>query len=462
MPRPKVIVVGGGFGGLNTARHLARAAVDVTLIDRTNHHLFQPLLYQVATAGLTVPEIAVPIRGIFDGQRNVRTLFGEVVGVDLEAHTVELGDGTTHPYDYLVLAAGARTDFRGNASWEELTVGLKTATDALTIRNRVLRNFELAESETDDTRRRALLTSVVVGGGATGVELAGALSELSRRVLLRDFRTIDPSMIRVVLAERADRLLLAFDPKLSAKAKSQLEELGVEVMLGSGVKAIDEAGVTLENGERIDSGLVTWTSGVKPVPLASAIATTRSPRDHIIVEQDCSLPGHPEVFAIGDMAAFKSGDDWLPGLAPVAIQQGRFVARIIAREVKLTVKDSPNAPLKRPAFKYLDKGSMATVGRSRAVMQYRGLTWSGFIAWLAWLVVHLLFLVSFRSRVLVLWEWIGAYIANHRGARIIEEAWAPQPAPSQTNPSVKAESPPERTLQGTEWRQRGTRIGRPS
>lgn len=462
MQRKKVIVVGGGFGGLNTARALKRAPVDITLIDRTNHHLFQPLLYQVATAGLTVPEIAVPIRGVFNRQRNVHTLFGEVTGVDLEARFVTLASGLTLPYDYLVVSAGARTNYFGNNAWEELTVGLKTVNDALTVRHRILHNFELAEQEPDDVKRRALLTSVVIGGGATGVELAGALSELSRRVLLKDFRTIDPSMIRVILVERADKVLGAFHPKLSAAGKRQLEELGVEVRLGVGVTNIDKKGVVLGD-DRIDSGLVAWTSGVTSAPLASAITAERDRQNRVFVEADCTIPKHPEVFVIGDMAAFKSGDDFLPGLAPVAMQQGRYVGRIIATETRA------NATAPRKPFVYFDKGTMATVGRSRAVMQYKNIHVSGFIAWLAWLFIHLMFLVSFRSRVLVLYEWIWAYVANKRGARILEEPWSVNGRPGEVNAPLAeqklhhdAAHPPERTLQGTQWVQTGTRSRRPS
>ncbi|MBC7792589.1 MAG: NAD(P)/FAD-dependent oxidoreductase [Clostridia bacterium] len=467
MPRPKVVVVGGGFGGLNTARKLARAPVDVTLVDRTNHHLFQPLLYQVATAGLSVPEVAVPIRGIFNKQRNVKTLFGEVVSVDVDARLVKLGSGVSLPYDYLVLAAGARTDYRGNDSWEELAIGLKTATDALNVRHRILHNFELAESENHEGRRKALLTSVVIGGGATGVELAGALSELSRRVLLRDFRTLQPSMVRVVLIERADRVLGNFHPKLSKAGKRQLEELGVEVLVSTSVTGIDKQGVVLGE-DRIDSGLVAWTSGVKTVPLATAVAAERDHQDRIIVGDDCAIPGHPEAFVIGDMAAFKSGDGWLPGLAPVAMQQGRYVAKLIRREMRAArnVDESGEprrSPPSRKPFVYFDKGSMATVGRSRAVMQYRGFHWSGFIAWMAWLVVHLLFLVSFRSRILVLYEWIFAYVANRRGARIIEGPWSINGRPGEANAPLPEQkigltgSPPQRPLTATDWRQNGAR-----
>lgn len=459
--RPRVIVVGGGFGGLNTARALSRAAVDITLIDRTNHHLFQPLLYQVATAGLTVPEIAVPIRGVFDKQRNVKTLFGEVTSVALAERRVHLASGDTLDYDYLVVAAGTRTNYFGNDQWAQLTVGLKSATDALTVRHRILRNFELAEQESDENKRRALLTSVIIGGGATGVELAGALSELSRRVLLRDFRTLNPNMIRVVLVERSDRVLTAFQPKLSAAAQRQLEQLGVEVRLGVGVTAIDKQGVAL-GSERIASGLVAWTTGVTPVPLAAAMGAERDQQGRIVVGNDCSIAEHPEAFVIGDMASFKSGDATLPGLAPVAIQQGRYVAGLIAREVR----HGERARTARKPFRYLDKGSMATVGRSRAVMQYRGLSWSGFVAWLAWLAVHLLFLVSFRSRVLVLYEWIWAYVANHRGARIIEEPWGVIGRAHEPNAPLLEQQlhdgARERIPTSTAWKQTGTRHGRPS
>ncbi len=462
MARPRVIVVGGGFGGLTIARGLKRAPVDVTLIDQTNHHLFQPLLYQVATAGLSLPEIAVPIRSIFDGQPNVRTLYGEVTGVDLETRQVKTADGVVFPYEYLVIAAGMRTNYFGHDSWKEHSFGLKTAEDALALREHVLRNFELAEATADADKRRTLLTSVVIGGGPTGVELAGAISELSRRVLLRDFRRITGDMVRVILDERSPRVLGAFDERLSRAAQRQLAELGVELQLGRSVTNIDATGVTID-GHHLPAGTVAWTSGVAPVPLATRIATNRDRMQRIIVNPDCSLAGHSEVFAIGDIAAYvpQGSAEALPGLAPVAIQQARYVAKLIDREARARRNDdiedkrtSWQAPPRKP-FHYVDKGIMATVGRSRAVMQFKGLRWSGFFAWLAWLVVHIFFLVGFRTRVLVIAEWAWLYLRNARGSRIISEPWSPnfQPQPP-TRPSIKD------TPSGTNWTQGSN--GRPS
>ncbi len=428
MARARVIVVGGGFGGLNLARGLKRAPVDVTLIDQTNHHLFQPLLYQVATAGLSLPEIAVPIRAVFDKQPNVRTLYGEVTGVDLETRQVRVANGSVLPYDYLVLAAGARTNYYGHDAWSAHSFGLKTADDAIALRERILRNFELAEATDDLEKRRVLLTSVVIGGGPTGVELAGAISELSRRVLLRDFRTLKPDMVRVVLVERAPRVLTAFDERLSRSAQRQLEELGVELQLARSVTGIDATGVTID-GTHVLAGTVAWTSGVAPVPLAARIPAKRDGSQRLIVGPDCALPEHPEVFVIGDMAAFvpDGAEQALPGLAPVAIQQGRHVARLIDREARARgngeVDDKATNRPTRHAFHYVDKGIMATVGRSRAVMQFKGLRWSGFFAWLAWLVVHIYFLVGFRTRFLVILEWAWVYLRNASGSRIISEPW---------------------------------------
>ena len=461
MGRPRVIVVGGGFGGLNLARGLKRAPVDVTLIDQTNHHLFQPLLYQVATAGLSLPEIAVPIRAVFDSQPNVRTLYGEVTGVDLEMRHVKVANGAMLPYDYLVLAAGARTNYYGHDTWAAHSFGLKTADDAIALREHILRNFELAETTEDAQKRRVLLTSVIIGGGPTGVELAGAISELSRRVLLRDFRSLKPDMVRVVLVERSPRVLTAFDERLSRAAQRQLAEIGVELQLGRSVGAIDANGVIID-GKQVPAGTVAWTSGVAPVPLATRIAAKRDNTQRLIVGPDCSLPEHPEVFAIGDIAAFvpEGGQQALPGVAPVAIQQGRHVAKLIDREARARRNDDiedKNTSWQRPArrpFHYVDKGIMATVGRSRAVMQFKGLRWSGLMAWLAWLVVHIFFLVGFRTRFLVIMEWAWVYLRNARGSRIISQPWSGE---SERRP---AQNRVKDTPAATTWTH--TNNGRPS
>lgn len=419
--RPKVVIVGGGFGGLATAKALSGVAADVTLVDRSNHHLFQPLLYQVAMAGLSPADIAVPIRRVLRHQKNVRVLLGEVVRVDIEENELTLDDGTTLPFEYLVIAAGARTNYFGKEdTWRAHSLGLKTVDEALEIRRRVLIAFEAAERETDEDARKRLLTFVVIGGGPTGVEIAGALADLSRTVLADDFRAIDPKSARILLIEAADRLLPgAFDARLAERAKEQLAELGVEVLLGKKVEDIDEQGV-IAGGERVESSTVLWTAGVKGRGLARSLGVKLDGGDRVIVEQDCSLPEHPDVFAIGDIARFVPEGESAPlaGIAPVAAQQGRHVAIMIERRI---------AGKATEPFHYVDKGMMATIGRSRAVAQTLNgkLRLSGFLAWLAWLFVHIWFLIDFRNRLSVLFNWAWNYVSYRRGARLItgERSW---------------------------------------
>ena len=429
-----MVIVGGGFGGLAAARALRRARVRVTLIDRENHHLFQPLLYQVATAGLSPGDIAMPIRHVLRKHQDAHVLMGEVVAIDTQGREVVLEDGTRIAYDWLVVAAGTRTHYFGHDEWAEHARGLKSIEDALGIRERILLAFEAAERAADPKRRDELLNFVVIGAGPTGVEMAGAISELSRQTMLRDFRVIDPRMIRVILVEMADRVLPPFDERLSAKAKKQLEEIGVEVRTGAAVTDVDATGIRIGD-EHIPASTVVWASGVRPSPLAAALETPLE-RGAVRVEPDCSIPGHPEVFAIGDIAHLvpSKGDGTgapLPGLAPVAMQQGRHVARQIRRDL---------AKRPREPFRYRDKGMMATIGRSRAVAQTRTLRLSGLSAWLAWIVVHIWYLIGFRNRLVVMFDWFWSYVTFKRGARLITHSVNLGTRPKLTAPTSRASS----------------------
>jgi NADH:ubiquinone reductase (H+-translocating) len=413
--RPHVVIVGGGFGGLTCARTLARADVDVTLIDRQNHHLFQPLLYQVAMAGLSPSEIAAPIRSIVRKQRNIRVLLAEVEHIDLAQReiTYQPASEPMH-YDYLVLAPGARTAYFGHDDWELYAPGLKSIDDAVEIRRRVLLAFEAAEREADAEKRAQLLSFVVIGGGPTGVEMAGAVAELSRFALGRDFRQAAPSEARVLLIEGGPRLLPTFDPKLSEKTVQQLSELGVHVRTSTIVDGITAQGVRLRTGELLQADTVLWAAGVACSPLIAALGVETDRQGRAMVEQDCSLPGFPEAFVIGDSAHFEyPKGKILPGVSPTAMQMGRHVAHIISDEA-----GNPT-PVTRKSFRYTDKGSMATIGRSRAIAQVQDLKLSGVLAWLAWLGVHIWYLIGFRNRFLVLFDWAWSYITYRRGARLI-------------------------------------------
>jgi NADH dehydrogenase len=407
----RVVIIGGGFGGLSAARALAREPVLITLLDRSNHHLFQPLLYQVAMAGLAPNEIAVPIRSVLRRQENVRVLLGEVTNVDLAQRRVETRECLPLDYDYLLIATGAQNTYFGHDDWAQVAPGLKDLDDAVEIRRRVLVAFEAAEREPDPSVQRRHLTFVVIGGGPTGVELAGAIAELATFVLARDFRAIHSDATRVVLVEGSDRVLAGFDPKLSARAAESLRAMGVEIRTGLRVTAIDEGGVTC-GAERIAASTVLWAAGVRGSELIQKIGLPVDRQGRAIVEQDCSIKEHPEVFVVGDAATFvpTGAQQGLPGVSPVAMQQGRFVARQIARSLQ-------GAPRQR--FRYLDKGSMATIGRSRAVAQIGKLQLSGFLAWMAWLTVHIFYLIDFRNRIVVLLDWAWAYFAYRRGSRLI-------------------------------------------
>ena len=411
--QPHVVIVGGGFGGLYAARALATRPVRVTLLDRRNHHLFQPLLYQVATAALNPSDIATPLRSILRRAPNVTVLLAEVVAVDLAGRRLVLDDGAM-PYDALVLAAGAGHSYFGHDDWEPLAPSLKTLEDALEIRRRVLLAYEEAEREQDGAEQRALLTSVVIGGGPTGVELAGALAEISRETIARDFRLIDPTKARIVLLEGGPRVLAAFPDPLPARAAAALARIGVEVRTGATVTRVTPDAVWL-GGEQIRARTVLWAAGVAAAPLTRTLGVPLDRAGRVLVERDLSIPGHPEAFAIGDLCAFIAEDGRpLPGLAPVALQQGRAAARNVLRRL---------AGEPTEAFRYRDRGSMATIGRAAAVAVVGRLRLSGLPAWLAWLFVHIMFLIGFRNRFLVLFQWAWAYVSWQRGARLITGPW---------------------------------------
>jgi NADH dehydrogenase len=415
--QPRVVIVGGGFGGLYAARKLGGAPVSVTLIDRRNFHLFQPLLYQVATGGLSPGEIASPLRAVLRRQRNVEVLLGEVVDLDVEGRRVLLAGGEA-AYDQLIVATGATHHYFGNDQWAALAPGLKTVEDATEIRSRVLLAFERAERETDPAARQALLTFAIVGAGATGVELAGALGEIANDTLRHDFRHINPAEAGILLIEGADRVLPAFPPELSAKAEMQLIALGVRTRHSARVTNIDSEGVTLLFGgktERIAARTVMWAAGVRASRLGQVLAeragATLDRAGRVCVEPDLSVPGHPEIHVIGDLANFihQTGAP-LPGVAPVAMQQGRYVARLIRRRLR----GETVAP-----FHYFNKGNLATIGRNRAVADFGFLRIAGFVAWFLWVFVHLMYLVEFENRLLVFVEWVYNYITRNRGARLI-------------------------------------------
>ncbi|GHE40383.1 NAD(P)/FAD-dependent oxidoreductase [Vulcaniibacterium thermophilum] len=413
MAPPHVVVVGGGFGGLWTTRGLARADVRITLIDRRNHHLFQPLLYQVATAGLSAPDIAAPLRHILRGQRNVEVRLGEVVAIDAAARTLALADGTRLAYDLLVLASGATHAYFGHDDWAAHAPALKTLDDALEVRRRVLLAFERAEAADDAAERAAWLHFAVVGGGPTGVELAGTLAEIARHTLRGEFRRIDPSQARVRLIEAGPRVLATFPERLSAKARRQLERLGVEVVTGAPVGAIDATGYVLA-GERIAARTVLWAAGVAASPLAAMLGAPCDRAGRVQVAPDLTVPGgRPEIFVIGDAAAVRTPDGHpVPGVAPAAKQMGRHVAR--------TIRDRLRGRPSRP-FRYRDYGNLATIGRRAAVVDLRGVRFSGVLAWWFWLAAHVFFLIGFRNRLIVLLNWAWAYLTYQRHARIVLE-----------------------------------------
>ncbi len=416
--RPHVVIVGGGFGGLYCARALADAPVRITLVDRRNHHLFQPLLYQVATAALNPADIAQPIRAILRKQPNCEVLLAEVERVDAAARRLVFTDGDALAYDYLVLATGATHSYFGRDEWQAVAPGLKTIEDALEIRKRILYAFEEAERMRDDPHaQREWLTFVVVGGGPTGVELAGAISEVAFHALSRDFRHIDPRQARVLLLEGASHILGAYSPDLREKARKQLAQLGVDVHLDARVTAIDERGVTVHftsGEERIAARTVLWGAGVAASPLARSLGVPLDKAGRVPVTPTLNAPGHERIFVIGDLAAVKQeSGELVPGVAPAAMQEGKYVAQAIVDLVHAK-------PIFGHPFQYFDKGSLATIGRKKAIAEFPGrIRLSGFIAWLGWLFIHIIFLIGFRNRVLVLLEWAWQYVTFRRGSRLI-------------------------------------------
>ncbi|MDM7921870.1 MAG: NAD(P)/FAD-dependent oxidoreductase [Pyrinomonadaceae bacterium] len=407
---PRVIIVGGGFGGLWAAKALSGKPVEVILIDRKNHHVFQPLLYQVATAVLSPGEIAYPIRRILHNAENIEVILGEVTGFDREAKTVTLDDGTQVSYDYLIVAAGARHAYFGNDAWETFAPGLKTVEDAVEIRRRIFLAFEIAERKAALAGTQEPLNFVVVGGGPTGVELAGAIADIARQALKKDFKAIDTTKARVMLFEGSDRVLGTFARELSESAKRQLEELGVEVHLNSFVTNIEPGRVQVGN-QWIDCEVVLWATGVAASPLGKALVAETDKAGRVFVEADLSVPGSPEVFVIGDMASLKQENgDPVPGVSPAAMQMGTHSANNILADIKGNAREN---------FRYVDKGTMATIGRRKAISDVFGIKTTGLVAWLFWLFLHVMFLIGFRNRFAVMFNWFWAYLTRERSARLI-------------------------------------------
>src|SRR4051812_31225034 len=439
--QPHVVVVGGGFGGLAAAKQLAKAPVRITLLDRRNHHLFQPLLYQVATAALNPADIAYPIRSALAKQHNVRVLLAEVKTIDVATKTVILDEGELQ-YDYLVLATGATHSYFGKDQWAPLAPGLKSIEDALEIRRRIFLAYEAAERESDPARQREWLTFVVVGGGPTGVELAGALGEIGLQTLAHDFRTIDPTEVRVVLFESKDRILVTYPPKLSAAAQQALARRSVDVRLKTLVIAVDAHGVTVQCGdhrEHVGARTVLWAAGVRASSLAATLGVPRDRTGRVDVLPDLTIPGHPEVFVIGDLARVPMpGGGEVPGVAQGALQGGKYAARVITAEVRAA--DGVRPP--RSPFRYHDKGNLATVGRSEAVVATRHYNGHGLIAWLLWWAVHIAFLIGFRNRVLVMLQWAWSWLPFKRGARLITGPVGALPAVRSIDPDGRIALPP--------------------
>lgn len=417
----RVVIVGGGFGGLNAARALKRAPVEIVLIDRTNHHLFQPLLYQVATSVLPVTEIAAPIRNLLRRQHNVTVWMGEVTGVDADRRLVYVASfDQPVAYDYLVLATGAEGSYFGHAEWQPYAPGLKTARDALALRDKILSAFELAEVESDPERRKELLTFVIVGGGPTGVEMAGALAEMTHATLAAEFRRFDPHSTRILLIDAAPRLLTPYPEELSQRTRAKLEQLGVEVRLGHPIEMVNGEGIVL-NGESIRSRCVIWAAGVSASPAGKWLGAETDRAGRVKVNSDLSVPNRPEIFVIGDTAFLEQDGKPLPGVAQVAIQGGKYVARVIQQRVT-------NGPPLLP-FKYFDKGNMVTVTRGFAVVDSKFMRTAGFLGKLAWAFLHILYLSAFQNRFLVFFRWTWGIISHQRGARVIYETKPPAPVP---------------------------------
>jgi NADH dehydrogenase len=433
MSRPRIIIVGGGFGGLAAAKALKKTPAEVILIDRTNHHLFQPLLYQVATAVLSPGQIATPIRSVLRKHKNTIAILGEVTGVDKDQKRVIVSDADRQnvpvPYDYLILATGASHSYFGHNEFAEYAPGLKSLADAVAARNKILQAFESAEAEEDPSLHRGMLTFVLIGAGPTGVEMAGALAVFVRTTLKSDFRRINPASARIVLVDMAPRVLQPFSEDLSAAAKRRLEKLGVEVRLGHGADQIDANGVVVA-GERIESKTVIWTAGVAPSPAGKWLKVETDRAGRVRVQNDVTVPGHPEIFVVGDTAAFEENGKPLPGVAQVAMQQGRYAGKVLHSRITGSTPPRP--------FSYFDKGTMAVVGKGFAVLQSYKVRVSGFGAWLAWAAIHLQFLATSSLRLTVFLQWVWTYFTGQRGSRLIVNHHAPQPAKAAENTPSKS------------------------
>lgn len=407
--KKKIVIIGGGFGGLNALKELKGLDVEITLIDKTNHHLFQPLLYQVATAALSPGDIAFPIRAILKKQNNVKVILGEVTNIERESKKVFLQDDS-YEYDYLIIAIGSRHSYFGNSEWEKNAPGLKTISDALRIRERILLSFEKAERYAERQSVDKYLTFVIVGGGPTGVELAGAIAEISKKTMLKNFRKIDPTKTRILLVEATDRILSTYDKDLSVKAKAHLEELGVSVLTNKMVKQINQESVLVDD-DLIETSNIIWAAGNEVSKILKNLDTEFDKTGRVVVNEFCSLKEDDTIFVIGDAAKYNYKNGSLPGIAPVALQQGKYVGKVIEQIIKGEKKLKP--------FNYFDKGSMATIGRAKAILQVGKFKLSGFLAWLAWSLVHIFFLITFRNKYKVMSEWIWYYISLRNGIRLI-------------------------------------------
>ena len=433
MPQPRIIIVGAGFGGLAAAKALKNTPAEITLIDRTNHHLFQPLLYQVATSALTPSQIATPSRSILRKQKNTTVILGEATGVDKEQKCVFVSDADRQnvpvAYDYLILATGATHSYFGHNEFEAFAPGLKSLADAEAARNKILQSFELAEAEQDPSRHQDLLTFILVGAGPTGVEMAGALAVLVRTTLKSDFRRIDPASARIVLVDMAPRVLPPFSEDLSKAAKQRLEKLGVEIRLGHSVDQIDADGIVVA-GERIASKTVIWTAGVAPSPAGKWLRAETDRAGRVRTQNDLTVPGHPEIFVVGDTASFDQDGKPLPGVAQVAIQGGRYAGKVIHNRIVGKLAPGP--------FSYFDKGSMAVVGKGFAVLQSGKVQVSGFGAWFTWAAVHLQFLATSSLRLTVFLQWVWTYVTGQRGSRLIVNHHGSEPGKPATDSATKA------------------------
>lgn len=413
----KVVILGGGFGGINAAKALGHSKLDVWMIDKTNHHLFQPLLYQVASAALSPADIAIPIREILSSYENITVLMGEVQSIDKQKKKILMHNGDEISYEYLIVALGARHSYFGKSEWEQYAPGLKTLNDALKIRERILMSFEIAERCDRISEAEKYLNFVIIGGGPTGVEMAGAIAEIAYETMLKNFRRIDTTKTKIYLIEGSPHILPVYPEALTKKAQRYLERFGVKVMAGKRVTSITDQGVEVD-GNIIPAKNILWAAGNQASPVLKSLDTPLDKQGRVIVEADLTIPDHPEIFVIGDAAcAMDKKGNPLPGLAPVAVQQGNYVAQIIRR--RLEKKD-------RPPFRYFDKGSMATIGKTKAIGMFGSLQFSGFIAWLAWCFVHILYLIGFRNRLIVLTQWLFCYFSPQRGARLIYRTIDPE------------------------------------